>query len=89
MNLADYENRDLIGSGAVGRRVGSRTRRRGTADRRGYRRGVFGRDGGRLATVVVIEATMKWRVTRRDHSDVSMEELPVVVAAKHSAAAIA
>ena len=43
----------------------------------------------RLATAVVIEAHDKWQVTRRYLSGVSMDELPTVIADKHSAAALA
>jgi transposase-like protein len=42
----------------------------------------------RLATAVVIEAHDEWKVTRRYLSDVSMDELRVVIAAKHAAAAL-
>jgi putative transposase len=40
----------------------------------------------RLATAVVIEAHVEWQVTRRYVSDVSMDELRVVIAAKQRAA---
>ncbi|MBB5167644.1 transposase-like protein [Mycobacterium sp. AZCC_0083] len=41
----------------------------------------------RLATAVVIEAHDEWEVTRRYVSDVSMDELRVIIAAKERAAA--
>ena len=40
----------------------------------------------RLATAVVIKAHDEWQVTRRYVSDVSMDELRVVIAAKERAA---
>jgi putative transposase len=42
----------------------------------------------RLATAVIIKAHDEWQVTRRYLSDVSMDELRAVIAAKHAAAAL-
>jgi len=43
----------------------------------------------RLATAVVIESHDEWQATRRYLSDVSMDELRSVIAAKHAAAGVA